>query len=362
MKTKIIKHAAIILFLAGITVSCAEKESKQHPEQEELCLCDGALTIPVINRFLEGLSNDVFTEQGWYKDDNFEKAKLMRLRDWLETYSCISYVRIGCHGCMDGSPSRSRMLLVADDNGSEKEYMFEIAMSDPLEIVSFYPRLGCECKDELYYYHNCYSDDDQIVCCEKNYLDDHNRFRNDCLLVGFFLEAQDAEIVTFINKNGLFKSVDSKKIISYSDLVFHGFDYRVILVETREQKTCSQLKKIISDFEKSPIVAYAHYVFEGGNSDLWGTPLELDFLSYVGYFWISVKDENDLTDLYAVVQETNTWIVFQSPFYTDNFLLGANKNSKGDALQMVNYFHETGKFRFSIPGLLWYYRFTRLMK
>ena len=70
--------------------------------------------------------------------------------------------------------------------------------------------------------------------------------------------------------------------------------------------------------------------------------------SYSNFFHVKVKNANDLSDLNRLVSETNTWIEYRndSPFQ-QWFLLGADKNSRGDALEMANYFYETGLFESS---------------
>ena len=69
-----------------------------------------------------------------------------------------------------------------------------------------------------------------------------------------------------------------------------------------------------------------------------------DIASFSEYFTVKVNDKDDLTDLYSAVQETNTWILWQNEFGLEWFMFRANKHSKGDVLQITNYFHETGKF------------------
>jgi hypothetical protein len=59
-------------------------------------------------------------------------------------------------------------------------------------------------------------------------------------------------------------------------------------------------------------------------------------------FYVRVKNTGDLSDLHAVAEETNTKILYG--FDNNIFTVLAEKTSKGDALQMANYFRETGKF------------------
>ena len=194
------------------------------------------------------------------------------------------------------------------------------------------------CEDKFYYY----VQDERVFYYEA--------ILNDWLHIGFYPEVQDAEIVEFIDQTNLFKTFDvrtidrlSEEILEYTPL---ERNYAKSYVNTKMQKTCTQLKDIISTLEKSPIVAYANHAMWWG--DFYG------MVTFSPYFYVAVKDKDDLSDLYAVSQETNTSIVKQPTF--DSFwvfTLIANKDSKGNAQQMANYFYETGKFEYTFAD--WYY-------
>ena len=101
------------------------------------------------------------------------------------------------------------------------------------------------------------------------------------------------------------------------------------------------LKEIIHILKESSIV---------GNADLTfcSSPFNCSVkVAFSDYFWIQVKDKNDLSDLYEVMQETNTLMIEEEtiPEMPDWFLIRVTKNSKGNAMQMANYFYETGKFK-----------------
>jgi len=49
------------------------------------------------------------------------------------------------------------------------------------------------------------------------------------------------------------------------------------------------------------------------------------------------------------MQETNTRMKQES---YERYIIIADKNSKGNALQMSNYFYETGKFLYAHPNFL----------
>ena len=194
--------------------------------------------------------------------------------------------------------------------------------------------MGCDCKDELFYY----------VSDEKRFLDDI--FLNDWLLVGFESQVQDTEIVNYINQTGLFNSVDANQIFNHA---CSEDDYHMMFVNTKKPQTCSQLKEIILTIEKASIVAYASLSFKG---QFCRGFVCSDFMAFSHYFLVAVKDKDDLDDLYSVAQETNTWIKGPNQFNSDLFILRANKNSKGNAIQMIQYFQETGKFVYADPNFI----------
>ena len=195
-------------------------------------------------------------------------------------------------------------------------------------------KFGCDCADELYYY---YFD-------EKIFLND--RFLNDWLLVGFESQVQDVEIVNFINQTGLFKSLDINKIVHHAQ---SEVDYNMVFVNTKTLKTCSQLKEIIKTLEKSSIVAFANLTFE---STAWFGGVNMDIMTYTNEVVVLLKNLDDLPDLHTIMLETNTRIKSQSEFVPEQFYITTDKNSNGDALQMANYFEETGKFEWSSPNFL----------
>jgi len=196
------------------------------------------------------------------------------------------------------------------------------------------PQEICDSEDELYYY----------VDGEKIYLQDW--LLNDWLVVGFDSQIKDNEIVDYINQTGLFKPVDICHIrrmpSDYHQLSSDERNYARIYVNTNDPKTCTQLKETIKALEETPIVAFANLVF------CWKNHL----ISFMPYFFVYVKTGKDvLSELHTVIQETNTILVKNTeiaklPGYEifEKYTLTVNNNSKGNALQMANYFYETGYF------------------
>ena len=243
----------------------------------------------------------------------------------------ISYIRetddnAGCY------------LIVNESNGNLLEIKAKKEICPPWSRC-YDPRwkrivIGYDCdKDELSYYGNFYDSNDK-----KTFLD--GRFLNNCLLVGYPKQVQGTEIIDYLNQTGLFNPVDTSDLQALPNHAY--IDFSALIVYTKENKTCSQLKEIIHTLEKADIIAFASLT--AGKSD------EPDW-TYTDEIAVGVKDKDDLSDLYAVMEETNTRIKKQTEIY---YLLGVGKNSMGNAVQVANYFYETGKFKYAHPNFLTY--------
>jgi len=210
-------------------------------------------------------------------------------------------------------------------------------------------KLWCDCADELFYYYY----DGHVY--EKIFLDDV--FLNDWLVVGIESQVKDEEIVNFINQTGLFKPVKTSDVIfgrpSQDDEIddYPDDEYmHLIFVNTLKPKTCSQLKEIIQTLEKSSFVAYANLTFE---TNWHGELINMDLMSFTNEVIVKLKKLDDLPVLNSITSETNTQIKKQMRPEAPIFIISTNKNSKGNALQMANYFHETGNFEWAEPNKLY---------
>lgn len=199
------------------------------------------------------------------------------------------------------------------DNGNKDN-------DEPDEPVS---GLGCDCEEELYYYAN---NGDKIFL--------GNSMLNDYLFIIFVAQAKVTEIVDYLNQTGLFETVIEDGI--YDNLwEYHN---HMMFVCIKEQKTCSQLKEIIQMLEREPIVICANLAFTD----------DICVWSFLSIFGVETRHESGSeSDLYAVAQETNTWVIESDARIMYHFDVGTDKNSKGNAMQMANYFFETGKFIFA---------------
>ena len=192
-----------------------------------------------------------------------------------------------------------------------------------------------DCREELFYYKN---DEVQFI---------DNLLLNDWLFVGFDQQVQDKEIISYINKTDFFKSIDASNILRPNcDESRLENEYTKLFVNTKKHHTCSQLKEIIRILEQSSIGAVADLAFCLSSSDC------SVVMSYTSGIIVQAKDVDDLSSIYALVQETNTRIDEAwdyASFIPGYFIIRVNKNSKGNAMQMANYFYETGTFLVSEP-------------
>jgi hypothetical protein len=208
---------------------------------------------------------------------------------------------------------------------SEKNIVFQMNTDEENPIS------GCDCKDELFYYYHT----------EKRFFD--TDFLNDYLLIVFDTLIQDSEIVNYINQIDLFNTVDTNKIYTLKE-------YRLLFTNTTINRSCSQLKELISFVEKNPLITLANLTF---NTDAWFSGVYMDVMFFTDEFIVQLWYVNDLSNLNAVVQETNTRIKSQNIYRPDVYIIGVDKNSNGNALQMSQYFSETGKFVYADPNFTW---------
>jgi hypothetical protein len=117
---------------------------------------------------------------------------------------------------------------------------------------------------------------------------------------------------------------------------------------------CGEIAWIIKDIKQNSIVNFAHYTIKTNDcsNDIWEPIGDLCVNSYSNLFNVKIKDINDLSALNKTVLETHTKIISKNQFMQDWYLLSADKDSNGDALQMANYFFETGLFAASEPDII----------
>jgi hypothetical protein len=171
----------------------------------------------------------------------------------------------------------------------------------------------------------------------------------DYLLIGSDTNNIDSAIESFIESCEYFDQSYAFDIKKYNN-----YKYKQIVLKLSKTQNCSGISRIISELKKNDIVDYAHYTIQTDDctNDIWESIGEKCVDSYSSIFYVKVKDTNNLSDLNKTIRETNTIIRNQNKFMSDWYSLIADKNSEGDALQMANYFYETGLFEVSEPDII----------
>jgi len=137
------KFVAIFLVFAMATTGCIVEnnndnneepkniEGNEEVEEIEFCSCLNEeninQTIPIINEFLCGLSNDL--------DDD---EQLEALVTWLKSQPCIIDATLLCQSCLETELPKSEILISFEENGIKKELVIDIAMEKPLRVASYH--------------------------------------------------------------------------------------------------------------------------------------------------------------------------------------------------------------------------------
>ena len=199
-----------------------------------------------------------------------------------------------------------------------------------LSVTTFENDWECDCADELFYYDYL----GEKVWFSHGFIDSH-------LIIWFKDDTQNEEIINSINQTGLFETVDSSIIIRSDN---HGEYYKNgniwIFVKTKQRASCSQLKEIILQLNKIPAISYADFIYRQ-RYDLY---YQLDVYTNGYGLLINLEDENNLSDLYALAQETHTTVVCKVVPYYPVYFIQIDKNSTGNVLQLALFFWETKKF------------------
>lgn len=202
---------------------------------------------------------------------------------------------------------------------------------------------------------SCNEDENKEVQTKCNFVN-FKYYNSEQDLLGEMSEEYIVIAFETINNNDLIASlIQSKEYLdqNYEYVINQQEDYKYIVLKLISENNCIEITNIITDLEQNEIVEYVHYAMQTDNcTDLiWEEIGEKCINSYDSFFYVKVIDENNLTDLNNIIQETNTVLDHQNQFMPKWFTLKADKNSNGDALQMANYFYETNLFEHSEPNI-----------
>lgn len=180
------------------------------------------------------------------------------------------------------------------------------------------------CKQEHFYY----------TFDEKYYID--SLLRNDYLLIGFKTTNADEEIYNFLNNQAYLHNENiSERVDS---------NYKLIIRKFETSKACFEIDEIIEELQTFNIVSFAAHTYDGVACIGFNCT---ELMSYSNEFIVKLNDDADIDELYELVDNTNTWIEEEKNSFT---VIGVDKSSQGNALQLANYFYETGLFYYTQPN------------
>ncbi len=163
------------------------------------------------------------------------------------------------------------------------------------------------------------------------------------LTIVFDTTYSESEIRKFISKETVFDQSYHYTFRTNIDSIIKFAIFRF-----NKSKTCEEITEIINNLQKNPIVSNANFTMntyfcqtvfgrQAGN---------LCVVTYTNLFYVKVLDTNNLTDLNKMISSTNTEIVGKVKWDDGWYIIKATKNSKGDAIQMANYFSESKLFKY----------------
>ena len=197
--------------------------------------------------------------------------------------------------------------------------------------------VSCEKEESEYSYDLCEQGHFYYTFDEKYYID--SLMQNDYLLIGFEKSFLNEQINDFLNEQTDFKSIDLVELHIRID-----GDYKLVIRKFKTSKSCIEIGKIIQKLHEREIVAFAAYTYEGGICIGFDCT---ELMSYSNEFLVKLNDSADTNKLNNLVNKTDAWIEKVSNSF---IVIGVDKNSLGNALQMANYFYETGLFYYAHPN------------
>lgn len=174
---------------------------------------------------------------------------------------------------------------------------------------------------------------------------------SDFIFIGVDSNYTDDEIHQFISSNDDFDQNYNYLIINDNKL-----NYKGIPLKLNESKTCDEITSLIENLKTDPFISYAHYILTSNNCPGLNESVNQSecHVSYSNYFIVKVVDENNLSDLYRIVNKTGTKLIGEDEYTQGVYYVSPTKSSKKDALYMANYFSETHLFEFSEPNLIYF--------
>lgn len=169
------------------------------------------------------------------------------------------------------------------------------------------------------------------------------------IVIGSDTSNSDDAIKSFLKSNDYFDHNYNYTIEKYS-----GYRYKQLVQKFKTTQNCLEITEIMNELKKNKIVDYCHYTIKTDDcTNAIDEKIGDECVdSYSSLFYVKLKDTNEITVLDSVMSETNIVSKEQNSFMKNWYTLIADKYSKGDALEMANYFYETGLFDASEPDII----------
>lgn len=159
------------------------------------------------------------------------------------------------------------------------------------------------------------------------------------IFVQFQPNVSDADKREILNKAGLKVNLPAE----LSTVRGRNNAIKVDLSETGIN-TPDQLKQTLVALEAdAKVVAANPYIYWSGVTK----PAEDETMGITSEFYVKLKQGTSLDELKALVAVTNTTIKEKYAFAEGIYILNADKNAKGNALEMANQFYESTKFEYA---------------
>jgi len=196
---------------------------------------------------------------------------------------------------------------------------------------------------------------DELSCNFTNYryYQDEVKFLGEMsgnyILIGIDTTNSDDMINDFIKSKDYFDQTYNYEIYKHNQYKYKYFAMKLI-----RTYSCRSITWIINDLHQSSIINFVHYTIQTDDcmNDIWEPIGKQCVDSYSNSFYVKVKNADYTSDLQNVVLKTNTIIKMQDKYMNNWYILEADKNSQGDALQMANYFYETELFAACEPDII----------
>jgi len=150
------------------------------------------------------------------------------------------------------------------------------------------------------------------------------------------------ETASIENKKELLSVLPFRKKID-TIAINNGVSYAIVeLLETKNKDEIQQILSSINN-DANTTIALPYLQSSDGKTLIGITEL----------FFVKLNSPADFSILKRLIEETNTIILRQNEFIPEIYEIIADKNAKGNALEMANYFYEKGNFVFSTPDLIY---------